>query len=216
MKIAVIQASTQISKNELIFEETKRAVARHGYEVLNLGVTVEESELSYIQVSLAVGLLLNSGAVDFVITGCSSGVGMSIACNTLPNVISGYLPTPTDAFLFGRINNGNCASLPLGLNFGWAGELNLRFTLEKLFEEPFNTGYPEESAERKKRDAKLFKVIKSFSHHSIVKILSQLDEAVINPVLQKQDLVEFLLRNGTNTDISNYLIEQTKHLNYGR
>lgn len=51
MKIAVIQASTQTSKNELIFEETKRAVAKHGYEVLNFGVTIEESELSYIQVS---------------------------------------------------------------------------------------------------------------------------------------------------------------------
>ncbi|MFJ7730830.1 hypothetical protein ACIQXF_02955 [Lysinibacillus sp. NPDC097231] len=89
-------------------------------------------------------------------------------------------------------------------------------TLENLFEEPFNTGYPEESAERKKRDAKLFKAIKSFSHHGIVQILSQLDRAVINPVLQKQDLVEFLLWNGTNTDISNYLIEQTKYLNSGR
>ncbi|WP_306472961.1 hypothetical protein [Bacillus wiedmannii] len=136
---------------------------------------------------------------------------MSIACNALPNVISGYLPTPTDAFLFGRINNGNCASLPLGLNFGWSGELNLRFTLEKLFEEPFNTGYPTESAERKKRDSELFKAIKSFSHHDIVQILNHLDVSVINPVLQKQDLVEFLLRDGTNTDISNYLIEQMKY-----
>lgn len=54
---------------------------------------------------------------------------MSIACNPLLNVISEYLPIPTDAYLFGR-----------------AGELNLRFTLEKLFEEPFNTGYPAESA----------------------------------------------------------------------
>ncbi|WP_309459873.1 hypothetical protein [Bacillus thuringiensis] len=102
------------------------------------------------------------------------------------------------------------------MNFGWAGELNLRFTLEKLFEEPLNTGYPEESAERKKRDAELFKTIKGFSHHDIVQILNQLDGAVINPVLQKQDLVEFLLRSGTNIDISNYLIEQTKHFNYGR
>ncbi|MGH1280458.1 hypothetical protein [Bacillus basilensis] len=118
--------------------------------------------------------------------------------------------------LFVRINNGNCASLPLGLNFGWAGELNLRFTLEKLFEEPFNTGYPEESAERKKRDAELLKAIKGFSHYGIVQILSQLDVTVINPVLQKQDLVKFLLRNGTNTDISNYLIEQTTDLNHDR
>lgn len=62
----------------------------------------------------------------------------------------------------------------------------------------------------------VFETIKSVSHHGIVQILSQLDVTVINPVLQKQDLVEFLLRNGTNTDISKYLIEQTTDLNHGR
>jgi ribose 5-phosphate isomerase RpiB len=207
MKIAVIQASTQSSKNVLIFKETKRAVAKHGYEVINFGITNGEAELSYIQVSLAVGLLLNSGAVDFVVTGCSSGVGMSIACNTMPNVISGYLPTPADAFLFGRINHGNCASLPLGLNFGWAGELNLRFTLEKLFEEPFNNGYPKESAERKKRDAETFKKIKRISHFDLIQILSQLDNNVIKPVLQKRDLVQYIIQNSKDTKITQYLTD---------
>ena len=33
--------------------------------------------------------------------------------------------------LFGRINDGNAVSLPLGLNFGWAGEINLQSTIEK-------------------------------------------------------------------------------------
>ena len=29
------------------------------------------------------------------------------------------LSAPSDAYLFGRINGGNAASVPLGLNFGW-------------------------------------------------------------------------------------------------
>lgn len=104
MKIAVIQASTQIARNEVLFEETKRAVKHMNAEVLNFGVSENEENFSYVQIALCVGILLNSGAVDFVVTGCSSGNGMNIAANALPNVISGYLPTPTDAYLFGRIN----------------------------------------------------------------------------------------------------------------
>ncbi len=40
--------------------------------------------------------------------------------------------------LCGRINGGNVASLPLGLNFGWQrGELDLQYTLDKLFDGEF-------------------------------------------------------------------------------
>lgn len=52
--------------------------------------------------------------------------------------------------LFGRINDGNAVSLPLGLNFGWAGEINLQCTIEKLFTDAFGIGYPPEDAERKR------------------------------------------------------------------
>ena len=64
-------------------------------------------------------------------------------------------------FLFGRINAGNAVSLPLGLGFGWAGELNLRYTLKALFEGPFGTGYPVEHAERKRRDTPFFQYFKA-------------------------------------------------------
>ncbi|TGD20725.1 hypothetical protein EGT49_12450 [Companilactobacillus suantsaicola] len=124
MKIAVIQETTQMSKNKALFKATESA-ADEADEVINFGVFQGDPMLSYVQVSILVGLLLNSQAVDYVVTGCSSGNGMDIACNSLPNVTCGYLPTPSDAFLFGRINHGNCASVPLGLNYGWSGELNL-------------------------------------------------------------------------------------------
>lgn len=201
MKIAVIQASTQIGRNEVLFEETKRATAHLNAEVLNFGVSENEEKFSYVQIALCVGLLLNSGAVDFVVTGCSSGNGMNIAANALPNVISGYLPTPTDAYLFGRINQGNCASLPLGLNFGWAGEVNLRFTLEKLFEEPMNVGYPKESAERKQADALKLKGIKELAQTDMISVLTGLSLEFIQPILEKSDLLDYIFKYGTNPEL---------------
>lgn len=201
MKIAVIQASTQIGRNEVLFEETKRATAHLNAEVLNFGVSENEEKFSYVQIALCVGLLLNSGAVDFVVTGCSSGNGMNIAANALPNVISGYLPAPTDAYLFGRINQGNCASLPLGLNFGWAGEVNLRFTLEKLFEEPMNVGYPKESAERKQADALKLKEIKELAQTDMISVLTGLSLEFIQPILEKSDLLDYIFKYGTNPEL---------------
>ena len=50
-------------------------------------------------------------------TGCSSGQGMMLACNSLPGVLCGFVQTPQDAFLFGRINGGNAVSLPLAASF---------------------------------------------------------------------------------------------------
>ena len=205
MKIAVIQASTQIGRNEVLFEETKRATAHLNAEVLNFGVSENEEKFSYVQIALCVGLLLNSGAVDFVVTGCSSGNGMNIAANALPNVISGYLPTPTDAYLFGRINQGNCASLPLGLNFGWAGEVNLRFTLEKLFEEPMNVGYPKESAERKQADALKLKEIKELAQTDMISVLTGLSLEFIQPILEKSDLLDYIFKYGTNPELIAFL-----------
>ena len=121
MKVAVIQASSQKEKNPLLFQCTQKAAGR-GHTVVNFGVFPEESaDYTYVETAALVGLLLSSGAADFVVTGCSSGQGMMLACNSLPGVLCGYVPTPQDAFLFGRINGGNAASLPLGLGFGWWG-----------------------------------------------------------------------------------------------
>lgn len=208
MKIAVMQASTQAEKNGLLYSETKRAVAGKGWQVANLGVFPGEPELSYIQMALAVGLVLNTGAADFVVTGCSSGNGMAIACNALPGVICGYLPTPGDAYLFGRINGGNCASLPLGLNFGWAGELNLRFTLEKLFEEPMNTGYPPEAAQRKRRDTETLKSIKGLAQTSMPAVLGALEEALVRPIYDRADLMGYIRENGRDAALLAFLAQR--------
>lgn len=180
MKIGVIIASSNKDKNQLLYEAVCKAAEPNGHEVINFGCFVDDKETySYVEISLVIGMLLNQGIVDFVVTGCSSGQGMMLACNNLPGVICGYCPTPQDAFLFGRINDGNAISLPLGLGFGWCGELNLNNTLEALFKDDFGTGYPAKDAERKQRDTAFLKEIKKNSTISMDELLNKLPEELV-------------------------------------
>ena len=135
MKIAVIQASSQKDKNSLLYDSLVEVVKHKGHEVINFGIFEDEDvEYSYVEIAMLISILLGSKAVDFVVTGCSSGQGMMLACNSLPSVLCGYIENTSDAYLFGRINNGNAISIPLGLNFGWASEINVQCVLEKLFD----------------------------------------------------------------------------------
>ena len=166
MRIGIIQASSQRDKNDILYRCVQEAVKRcgRGDQTVNYGVFGNESaSFSYIEAAVNISLLLSSGTVDFIVTGCSSGQGMMLACNSLPSVICGYVQNPQDAFLFGRINGGNAVSLPLGLNFGWLGEINLQCTLDKLFDGEFGCGYPPEDAVRKRRDANIYSLLKCYS-----------------------------------------------------
>lgn len=92
-----------------------KAVENQEFEVINFGVFPEEDVIySYIEIALMISLLLESGAIDFAVTGRSSGQGMMLACNSLPGILCGYVANPTDAFLFGRINDGNAVPFLLG------------------------------------------------------------------------------------------------------
>lgn len=187
MRIGVIVPSTQSSKSELIVNAVREAQPEA--EVLNLGCFASDVEqYSYVEIALAIALLLHSKAADFVVTGCSSGQGMMLACNAMPGVLCGYIPTPQDAYLFGRINAGNVVSLPLGLGFGWAGELNLRYTLKALFDGPFGSGYPAEHAERKRRDTLLLKQLKEQSHKDMAEFLAAVDKELLAKIYRNKHL----------------------------
>lgn len=200
MKIGVMQASSQRGKNQLLFD----AVREHakGHSVINFGCFPEEEEqFSYIEISLEIGLLLASRAVDFVVTGCSSGQGMMLACNSMPGVLCGYAPTPQDAYLFGQINHGNAVSLPLGLNFGWAGEINLRHTLQALFCRPFGGGYPQGEAERKMRDTARLKEIRRQSQIGMGTLLEKLDQELLRKALRRKNVTDFIQRHGADAGL---------------
>lgn len=197
MRIGVIQASSQAMKNELIYNAVVKYAPKDA-EVINFGCTMDEtSKFSYIDISLLIGLLLASGAVDFVVTGCSSGQGMMLACNSMPGVLCGYASTPKDAYLFAQINNGNAISLPLGEEYTWAGEDNLVRTIEALFSEPFGQGYPKSEAARKIEDSKKLKKIRKSSQVPMQELLRKLDSDLLEKVREKQDVVQYLEEFGS-------------------
>ena len=206
MKIGVIQATSQRDKNELLYHSTAIAVKPYGHEVINFGCFPDEPySFSYIEIAVAVSLLLASGAVDFVVTGCSSGQGMMLACNSLPDVICGYVETPQDAFLFGRINDGNAVSFPLGLNFGWAGEINLKCTLEQLFAEPFGMGYPAGDAKRKMKDTKKLKEMNRITKRTMAEVLPWLDKELVRKAMGRKIVSDYIGAYGNNRQLMELL-----------
>lgn len=196
MKIGVIVASSQAEKNELIYNAVKK-YAPKGSEIFDFGCKPnEEQKYSYIEISVLIGLLLASGAVDLVVTGCSSGQGMMLACNSMPQVLCGYAPTPKDAYLFAQINNGNAISLPLGEDYTFSGAQNLENTVKALFSEPFGQGYPKSEAGRKLKDTQLLKSIRKQSQTDAQAFFGQLGDSITQKILQKRDVIEYIVKHG--------------------
>lgn len=201
VKVGVIQGSSQAGKNGVLFRCTQQAAGPLGHEVVNFGAFPGEAEAySYVETAVLVSMLLVSGAVDFVVTGCSSGQGMMLCCNSLPGVLCGYVPTPQDAFLFGRINGGNAASLPLGLGFGWMGELNLQYTLEKLFAGDFGCGYPPEEAGRKRRDTALVKEMGAITKGG-AECFARYPAGLMEKARKRKNVMEYIRQYGDGTGV---------------
>ena len=56
----------------------------------------EDKNLTYVQEGLLASILLNSGAADFVVTGCGTGEGAMLALNSFPGVFCGHVQDSTD------------------------------------------------------------------------------------------------------------------------
>lgn len=72
MRIALINENSQAGKNEMIYRSLKKVADIKGYEVDNYGMysAEDENSLTYVQNGILASILLNSGAADYVVTGC--------------------------------------------------------------------------------------------------------------------------------------------------
>ena len=181
MKIAVINEISAADKNADIL----KALEGRGHEILNLGNTrgSDSPGLLYIHTGLMSALLLNLQVVDFVVGGCGTGLGYLNSVMQYPSVFCGHLLTPLDAFLFARINAGNCVSLALNQGYGWAGDVNLRMLFDTLFTPEAGTGYPPQRAEPQRQACALLKQVSSATHRPMMEILLALPEDVVRPAL---------------------------------
>ena len=203
MKIALINENSQAAKNALI-EQTLRSVAEPlGHEVFNYGMysAEDKEQLTYVQIGILAAVLLNSGAADFVITGCGIGEGAMLACNAFPGVLCGHVVDPTDAYQFTQVNNGNAIALPFAKGWGWGCELNLSYVFEKLFVSEWGLGYPRERAVPEQRNKKILDEVKKVTHRSLVDILPELDPELVKGALAGRNFKEFLFANAKDESI---------------
>jgi len=207
MKIALITENSQAAKNGIIHDALTDVAVPLGHEVFNYGMyTAEDSaSLTYVMNGLLEGILLNSGAADFVVTGCGTGMGSMLACNAMPGVFCGLVIDPTDAFLFGQINDGNAISMPYAKGFGWAAELNLRDCYVKLFDGERGLGYPKERAAIMAKNRGILKDLKAASCHDMLTVLKTVDQDLLKAAIAGEKFAELFYANCQDEAIADYL-----------
>ncbi len=197
MKIALINENSQAAKNELICDTLKKTVEPLGHEVYNYGMYGAEdvNSLTYVQNGILAAVLLNSGAADYVVTGCGTGEGAMLACNSFPGVLCGHIVDPSDAYMFAQINDGNAIALPFAKGFGWGAELNLAYIFEKLFSCEGGQGYPKDRVIPEQRNKKILDEVKKITHQDMITILKNLDRDLVKGALSGERFREYFFTN---------------------
>jgi ribose 5-phosphate isomerase RpiB len=207
MKIALIIENSQAAKSEMIHTALRNVAEPLGHEVHHYGMYGEDdpNSLTYVMNGLLTGILLNSGAADFVVTGCGTGMGSMLACNSMPGVFCGLVIDPTDAFLFSQINNGNAISMPYAKGFGWAAELNLEDCYRKLFEQEGGLGYPKERAEIMAKNRGILADLKGASCKDMLTVLKSVDQAFLKSAVSGAQFGTLFFENASDSEIIDYL-----------
>jgi len=207
MKIALITENSQAAKNSIINDALIAVAEPLGHQVFNYGMyTAEDSaSLTYVMNGLLAGILLNSKAADFVVTGCGTGMGSMLACNAMPGVFCGLVIDPTDAFLFSQINDGNAMSMPYAKGFGWAAELNLQDCYRKIFENEGGAGYPKERAHFMAANRSILKDVKAASCRDMLTVLKTVDQDLLKAAIAGERFAEYFYANSQDEEMSAYL-----------
>ena len=207
MKIALINENSQAAKNEMICATLKKVVEPMGHEVFNYGMCGAEdpNSLTYVQNGILAAVLLNSVAADFVITGCGTGEGAMLACNSFPKVLCGHIESPLDAYLFSQVNDGNCVALPFAENFGWGGELNLQYTFEKLFCAPGGGGYPPERVVPEQRNKKILDGVRAATFKPLIECLKSIDQDLLKGAIAGEKFSELFFASCKDEELAAYI-----------
>lgn len=207
MKIALMMENSQAGKNAMVAAELESVAGGIGHDVFNLGMTDEnDHHLTYIHLGIMASILINSKAVDFVVTGCGTGQGALMSLNLHPGVVCGYCLEPSDAFLFNQINNGNALALAFAKGFGWAGELNIRHIFEKAFTGERGNGYPLERAEPQQRNAAILNEVKAaVVKDNFIDSLRAIDQELVKTAVGSERFQQCLFDHCQDPDIADYV-----------
>ena len=213
MRIAVINEDSQADKHELICSTLADVVSQYGHDVISLGMVNEndQHEINFTEIGVLASVLIECGIADFVATGCGTGQGAMMSCNSFPNLYCGYVNQPLDAYLFAQVNAGNCISMPFAQYFGWGAEINLRYVFERLFEREFGQGYPDIYAKGEARSrANFMNNIKGKISKSTIAALKGLDQEYLKSILDYTEFKENYKKFSSDCELSAYIKELLK------
>ncbi|WP_018149403.1 RpiB/LacA/LacB family sugar-phosphate isomerase [Henriciella marina] len=206
MKIALIIENSQAAKSEIVHDALKAVVDPLGHEILHCGMeNPDDTHLTYPMLGLLAGMMINSKAADFVVTGCGTGMGSNLACNAMPGIFCGLVIDPTDAFLFGQINDGNAISMPYAKGFGWAAELNLQDCYRKLFEVERGVGYPKERAAVMAENRSILSKLKDASCKDMLTVLKSVDQDLLKSAVAGKKFQDSFFANSQDDAMSDYV-----------
>ena len=207
MKIALINENSQAAKNATILAALKKVVEPMGHTVDNYGMYAADdaAQLTYVQCGILGAILLNSGAADFVVTGCGTGEGAMLAMNSFPGVICGHVEDAVDAYTFAHVNDGNAVAMPFAKGFGWGGELNLEYCFEKLFGFGHGQGYPPERREPEMRNKGILDQVRAKTLRPLLEILPELDPALVKGAVAGEKFSELFFASCKDEAIAAYV-----------
>ena len=207
MKIALIIENSQAAKSSIVHDALKAVAEPLGHQVHHYGMYSAEdnASLTYVMNGLLAGILINSKAADFVVTGCGTGMGTMLAANSMPGVFCGLIVDPTDAFLFGQINDGNAIAMPYAKGFGWAAELNLQDCYRKLFDGERGLGYPKERAQIMAKNRGILKELKAASCKDMLTVLKSVDQDLLKAAIAGERFEELFFANAQDSAIADYV-----------
>ena len=207
MRIALINENSQAAKNSLIETTLRKVVEPMGHTVDNYGMysAEDEAQLTYVQCGLLASLLLNTGAADYVVTGCGTGEGAMLACNSFPGVRCGHQVDPSDGYMFAQINDGNCVAIPFAKDFGWGAELKLEMIFQQLFGFGHGNGYPKERVVPEQRNKKILDGVKALTYRPLIDILKDLDQDFVKATIAGKRFAELFYPNCKDEAIAAFL-----------
>lgn len=206
MNIALIIENSQAAKSSIVYDALTSVVEPLGHKVLHCGMSdPEDTHLTYPMIGLLAGLMINSKAADFVVTGCGTGMGSNLACNAMPGLFCGLIVDPTDAFLFGQINDGNAISMPYAKGFGWAAELNLQDCYRKLFEYERGAGYPKERAAVMAENRGIVAQLKDASCHDMLTVVKSVDQSLLKAAVSGEQFQKHFYENSQDPALTDYV-----------
>ena len=92
------------------------------YEIVDFGTDSEDS-VDYPDYAYKLSKAVANKDIDFGISICGSGIGMSIACNKIKGVRCARIMTKEDAFITRNDNDANIMALPETVDYNDALEI---------------------------------------------------------------------------------------------